>query len=90
MDLHCFYLYEVAGDETTHEWYCVEVVLRNGSHARLDRYEVASSMYDGILSNRLFFYTNERRAQFVTWASVTFPVQVIDTRVDRAYNRLTV
>lgn len=88
MDPHYFYLYDVAGDDTTQDWYSIEVVLHNGNHARLDRYEVASSMFDGILSNRLFFYTNERRAQFVTWASITFPVQVIDSRIERAYNRL--
>ena len=80
MDPHYFYLYDVAGDDTACDWYCVEVVLHNGSHARLDRYEVASSMFDGILSNRLFFYTDERRAHFVTWASLTLPVQVIDNR----------
>ena len=78
MDPHCFYLYTVEAGEHWPEWFCIEVVLTNGNHASLDRYQVGDDMIDATLSNRLFFYTEAARAKFITWAVSAFEIEVVD------------
>lgn len=78
MDPHCFYLYDVEAGEHWPAWFCIEVVLANGNHADITRYQVGDDMIDATLSNRIFFYTAERRAKFITWAVSAFEIEVVD------------
>ena len=78
MGPHCFYLYAVEAGEHWPAWFCIEVTNPTGTHADLARYQAGDAMIDATLANRLFFYTEEARAKFLTWAASAFEIEVVD------------